>query len=123
MFFYDENLPINTHFSSPGPVDNIPPVVTCINDIFQTISSGVAGTTVTWTEPTATDDSGAVTLASRSHTPGSFFPVGTTQVSYVFVDGAGNSASCTFSVEITQGKSLLSGNRASCSIMDSLCWY
>lgn len=84
-------------------VDSIPPVIACTNDLSQTVNTGVTGTTVTWTEPTATDNSGIVSLTSRTHAPGSFFPVGTTQVTYTFTDGAGNSASCTFSVTVIEG--------------------
>ena len=85
-------------------VDSIPPVVSCIGDVFDTVTSNVNGKTVTWVEPTATDNSGIVSLSSRTHTPGSFFSVGSTPVTYTFTDGAGNSASCTFTVTITQGK-------------------
>ena len=84
-------------------MDTQPPIIACINDITSTVATGVGGQTITWTEPTATDNSGIVTLASRSHAPGSFFPVGSTQVTYTYVDGAGNSASCSFTVTIVEG--------------------
>ncbi|XP_072049429.1 uncharacterized protein [Amphiura filiformis] len=87
-----------------NPVDTIPPVISCIHNISQTVNNGVGGTTVNWTEPTATDNSGTVTLATRSHNPGSFFPVGTTNVTYKFVDGSNNSANCTFNVSVIEQK-------------------
>ena len=68
------------------------------------IGFNIGGTTVLWTEPTATDNSGVVNLASRSRAPGSFFVVGNTQVTYVFVDGNGNRATCTFAVNVLEGK-------------------
>ena len=55
---------------------------------------------VTWTEPTAVDYcEGPVTFASRSHAPGSSFPVGTTTVSYTFTDGT-NVSTCMFDVSV-----------------------
>ena len=48
------------------------------------------GPIVSWTEPTATDNC-AVTDFSGSHTPGSYFAVGTEQVTYTANDAAGNS--------------------------------
>ena len=87
----------------PLSVDNIAPVVSCINDVTVSTTTGSTGTSVTWTEPTATDNAGGVTT-SRTHTPGSFFGVGTTQVTYTFTDGSGNSASCTFNVNVVASK-------------------
>ena len=60
---------------------------------------------VTWTPPTATDN---VTPASQlnnpfiSHSPGDLFPVGPTAVSYIFIDAAGNRATCLFNVIVTR---------------------
>ena len=90
----------------PGPEDSTPPVITgCPNNIVRNIELGaVSGTTATWTEPTATDDSGSATLTQRTNTPGSFFVIGTTQVLYVFSDPSGNSATCSFNVIILAGK-------------------
>ncbi len=85
-------------------VDTVAPVISCINDVADTVNSGVTGKTVTWTEPTATDNSGIVTLTQRTHAPGAFFPVGTTEVSYTFTDGSGNSATCTFNVNVIECK-------------------
>ena len=99
------NLYINYIFIS---VDTIPPVIACINDITDTVNTGVTGATVTWTEPTATDNSGVVSLTGRTHQPGSFFPVGTTEVTYTFTDGSGNSATCVFNVNVIECKFVVS---------------
>ena len=56
---------------------------------------------MTWTEPTATDDSGFVTVISQTNRPGDVFSAGTTTVRYVFADGSGNQAECVFNVEVT----------------------
>lgn len=84
-------------------VIDFPPVVDCIDDVLQTIALGIGGTTVFWTEPTATDDSGIVSLQQRSHAPGSFFPTGSTTVTYTFVDSGGNTVDCVFRVIVTEG--------------------
>ena len=89
--------------STPHTVDNIAPVVNCINDVTTTVTAGSTGTSVSWIEPTATDNSGIVSLTGRTHAPGSFFSVGTTQVTYTFTDGSGNSATCTFNVFVIAG--------------------
>ena len=78
-------------------------MISCISSIFDTVEIGTSGLVVSWEEPTATDNSGVVTLASRDRFPGSFFVVGTTPVTYRFVDGAGNSALCSFDVTVGEG--------------------
>ena len=57
--------------------------------------------TATWTEPTSIDYcEGTVAYASRSHAPGSTFPVGTTIVTYTFTDSKANSSVCNFNVTV-----------------------
>ena len=53
---------------------------------------------LTWTEPTATDNSGMTPTVTQSHQPGDSFNVGTTTVTYTFTDMAGNQAQCVFTV-------------------------
>ncbi len=84
-------------------VDNTPPVVTCPRDTYTTIECNTEGTTVTWQECVASDNSGRVSLVSRSHAQGEFFPTGTSTVTYTFADPSGNRASASFSVVITEG--------------------
>ena len=81
-------------------VDNTPPVIEQLDDITITVSSGEAGAIVSWTEPTVSDDSGTVTLTSRTRSPNTFFPAGTTSVTYTYSDPSGNTASMTFNVII-----------------------
>ena len=85
-------------------VDDVAPVVVCLDDITNTIGLNIGGAQVNWIEPTATDNSGVVSLSSRTRAPGSFFVVGSTDVTYVFVDGSGNTATCTFAVSVVEGK-------------------
>jgi uncharacterized lipoprotein YddW (UPF0748 family) len=58
-------------------------------------------TVVTWIEPSATDNcTTPITYFSRSHAPGDVFAVGTTSVTYVFRDAAGNESSASFDIEV-----------------------
>ncbi|XP_071819452.1 uncharacterized protein [Apostichopus japonicus] len=84
------------------PVDNTPPtVLNCPGNILRTVELGVTSLPVSWVEPSATDISGVVSLASRSHAPGDSFPIGPTVVSYVFLDSSSNDAPCAFTVTVT----------------------
>ena len=85
-------------------VDTTAPVINCIEDIIETIELGEAGGTVTWVEPTAVDNSGTATLASRTRVPDSFFNIGISPVTYVFIDPSNNQASCTFNVVVETSK-------------------
>ena len=80
-----------------------PDIASCPTDINQDNDLDDCGAVVTWTEPTATDncDGALAGYSSRSHVPGSRFDVGTTTVTYEFTDVAGNTASCSFDVTIS----------------------
>ena len=83
-----------------GP-DTIDPVIaSCPTDIMQTVAAGQTTAAVTWTPPTATDNitpTDQITMFV-THNIGQQFPVGTTPVSYIFRDLAGNEATCSFNV-------------------------
>ena len=59
-----------------------------------------------------------MTLIFKSHSPGVFFPPGERTVTYIFIDAAGNTAECSFSVTVTEGgfavTYLLTGVRDGC---------
>lgn len=81
--------------------DNENPVISgCPSTQSDNTDSGLATGNVTWTEPTATDNSGTQTLTS-DYSPGQPFPIGTTTVTYNSTDAAGNVDTCTFTVTIT----------------------
>ena len=63
--------------------------------------SGKATATVTWTAPTASDNSGGSVTLVASHGRGGSFPIGTTSVTYTADDVYGNSASDSFAVTVT----------------------
>ena len=74
-----------------------------IPDVVVTTSLNSAGALATWSEPTASDTCGGVTLRSRTAAPGSFFQAGENQVTYTFADSSGNTVDCTFNVIVTRG--------------------
>ena len=63
-----------------------------------TVPIGTPCQVVTWTEPTATDDSGVPPTVLQSHQSGECFPVGVTQVDYLFTDPSGNVATAQFTI-------------------------
>lgn len=79
-----------------------PSIVNCPTNITASASTNCAAV-VSWTVPSATDNCQA-TLTS-SHSPGSNFALGTTVVTYTAVDAAGNTATCSFSVTVTDQSS------------------
>ena len=70
----------------------------CPDPIEITISFGMTSMSVTWIEPTATDNSGITPTITQSHQPGNSLPVGTTHVTYTFTDMAENQAMCSFNI-------------------------
>lgn len=75
-------------------------VFNCPNLISETVPSGSRSVSVSWTIPTAVDDSGDVIVTSN-YNPGATFPVGVSVVIYEFEDRAGNVATCTFNVVVS----------------------
>ena len=60
---------------------------------------GLPNATVTWEEPSASDNSGLVTLTSN-HNSGESFSVGNTTVTYTAFDANGNNDSDIFTVTV-----------------------
>jgi HYR domain len=82
--------------------DNTNPAITgCPSDITVYTGSGATtcDATASWTAPTASDNCPGVSLGSN-HNPGDTFPVGPTTVTYTATDGAGNTATCSFTVTV-----------------------
>nr|XP_054749141.1 hyalin-like [Lytechinus pictus] len=75
------------------------PVVSgCPADISVNSSVGTFSANVTWVEPTATDSDAVNT--TQSHYPGQLFPIGVTEVTYIFTDTTGRSTSCIFDITV-----------------------
>lgn len=85
-------------------VDDVRPVVTCPQDVTTIVIEGLPGTTVTFTEPVASDNSGTATISSITQQSNSFFSVGSTPVVVIATDPSGNTAQCTFNVIVQPGK-------------------
>ena len=84
------NITVN---DTEPPTANCPSIVTASNDV------GQCGANVNFSIPDPTDNGpGATALASI--TSGSYFPIGTTPVTVTATDAAGNTATCTFNVEV-----------------------
>jgi hypothetical protein len=84
-------------------LDTEPPVIIdCPADRTEALPAGSSSVSVSWPEPSATDNAGSVTV-SRTSTSGSFFGAGANLVSYTFTDAAGNSAVCSFTITVTTG--------------------
>ena len=78
------------------------PVITCPGDIAQNNDPGQCGAVVTFTDPIGTDNCpGATTVQIAGLTSGTLFPVGTTTNTFEVTDAAGNVATCSFDVVIT----------------------
>ena len=79
--------------------DNESPVIAnCPGPISQNSDAEACGAVVNWVIPSFSDNCGAT--ISGTSTPGTFFPVGVSNVSYTVVDNTGNSTSCSFSITI-----------------------
>ena len=71
----------------------------CPDNFTLPTDDGAPDRVVYWTEPTATDNSGTVSVM-QSHTNGSTFELGDTTVTYNLSDPSGNTATCEFIVTI-----------------------
>lgn len=90
-------------------VDTEPPTITCPADITVAESSPGSGSANVTFAPTATDNSGQVTVTTDIPS-GSSFPVGTTTVTATASDAASppHTASCTFKVTVSSGNNTCS---------------
>ena len=79
--------------------DNEPPVLACPMDITQDTDPGVCEAVVTWMVPNVTDNCAMDTVVA-THQPGDTFGLGTTMVTYIAIDSAGNADTCSFTVTI-----------------------
>ena len=85
--------------------DNEDPIIIgCPDDLSIDTDSGIATGTPLWTAPTASDNSGPVTL-TPDYNSGDLFQIGETTVTYTATDDSGNSVStCSFAVNVTGKK-------------------
>ncbi|MBL0146586.1 MAG: HYR domain-containing protein [Chitinophagaceae bacterium] len=94
----------STCTSTVTVLDTIAPVIVCNANITTTTGAGntQCGAVVTFTAPTGTDNcSGAATAQTTGLASGSLFPVGVTTNTFVTTDASGNTATCSFTVTVT----------------------
>ena len=78
------------------------PLITgCPSNILVPKDTNACGATVSWIEPTATDNCAFTFLQTAGLISGSFFPLGPTNVVYTATDSVGNVSICTFEVFVT----------------------
>ena len=84
--------------------DNISPTIEC-KDITVNNDAGACGAFVTFNAPAVDDNcSVASTMQTAGMASGSTFPVGTTTNTFKVTDAAGNTASCSFTVTVTDAE-------------------
>lgn len=81
-----------------GTPVNLPPVVTCPNDIFEQAQPGETGAIVTYSVTVIDED--PFLTADCSPPSGSFCPIGTTLVTCIATDTAGLADTCSFDVTV-----------------------
>ena len=84
--------------------DEDPVFAGCPADITMNNDPGQCTAQVTWTPPTASDNCTMGLVPSSTHSPGAFFPVGVTTVTYSATDASGNTANCSFDVTISDNQ-------------------
>ncbi len=83
-------------------IDNEDPVISCPANIAANNDLGICGAVVTYTTPSGTDNCPGQTTTQTAGLPsGATFPVGTTTNTFVVTDAAGNTATCSFTVTIS----------------------
>jgi hypothetical protein len=85
-------------------IDDVPPTLTCPDDISQTADAGVCEASVTVPAPTVSDNCGVASLTNDYNgtaDASDVYPVGTTVVEWTAVDACGNTSTCTMTIEVT----------------------
>ena len=80
-----------------------PVLVDCPSDITREIPVGSTAVSVSWTAPTATDNSLANIVPQVSPRGPGAFNAGNTVITYTATDAAGNEATCSFRVIVSVG--------------------
>jgi hypothetical protein len=88
-------------------IDTTPPAISpCPATIVLTPPLGSPTAIATWTTPTATDNCSTPTVScfanNQTVSSGAAFPVGTTLITCIASDPAGNTANCSFNVTVLQ---------------------
>ena len=82
-------------------IDNQAPVISnCPQNINISTDQGECDATVSWTEPTATDNCGLLSFSGNGNN-GGVYPITVTTVTYTATDVNGNTSICTFTITIS----------------------
>ncbi|QIE58286.1 HYR domain-containing protein [Rasiella rasia] len=82
--------------------DNIAPMIFCPADIVAPTNNGECGATVTFPLPVGTDNCGIDFVVQQAGiASGEIFPIGVTTNQFIVVDVNGNTATCSFTVTVT----------------------
>ncbi len=85
--------------------DNEAPTIACAADVNVNNDPGVCGAVVTYDDPATSDNCpGQTWVQTAGLSSGSTFPVGTTTNTFVVTDAAGNTATCSFEVTVTDNE-------------------
>ncbi len=104
-----------------------PVISNCPTDITVSMDLGQCSANVTFTDPTVTDNcDGTVTPVRTDGTglnSGDEFTVGTTTISYIATDDAGNTATCSFNITVLPDSEApvisCTGNQSGCAVTGS----
>ncbi len=85
--------------------ENVAPTINCPSDITVSNDPGQCAAVVTYIPPVGLDNCpGAQTNLTSGLGSGATFPVGTTTEEYTVTDASGNTATCSFTVTVTDGE-------------------
>ena len=81
------------------------PTISCPGNLVSSNDPGVCGATITFTAPSGSDNCpGVVTTLTTGQGPATVFPIGITTVTYQATDAGTNSATCSFSVTVSDNE-------------------
>jgi gliding motility-associated-like protein len=84
--------------------ETVPPqIVSCVQNVSASTEPGKNGASVNWTDP-AVNESCGIQSEVYSKAKGSYFVVGKQIVNYTVTDKSGNTASCSFTVTVTDNE-------------------
>jgi hypothetical protein len=90
------------------------------SDITVNNNAGICGATVTWPTPQASDNCGYAQVTQTIGPPsGSILPEGSTTISYVAIDSAGNDTTQTFTITVINAAPVLSNLQATPSTVSA----
>ncbi|MGC1471750.1 MAG: HYR domain-containing protein [Psychroserpens sp.] len=85
--------------------DDEDPMITALSDVVVTNDAGVCGASVSWTEPSASDNCLVSSFTQTTGFSNPFtFPLGTTTVTYEAEDASGNTSTASFDVTVTDNE-------------------